>query len=161
MLTIIRNYTLDDIGKGIKYLLGKASEAPEVRMLAIEITGGSEDPISAIYNWVKTHVHYVPDPVSGTDTIELFISPVRMVKDFNAGTTIGGDCDDIALLTTALYRSIGIQANVVLVDQDGGGLDHAYCVVWSDKLQKWINSDPSAPELPLGWELQLASKIII
>ena len=161
MLTIIRNYTLDDIGKGIKYLLGKASEAPEVRMLAIEITSGSEDPISAIYDWVKTHVHYVPDPVSGTDTIELFISPVRMVKDFNAGTTIGGDCDDIALLITALYRSIGIQANMVLIDQTGHGYDHAYCEVFSEKLGKWINSDPSAPQFPLGWNIKAFAKITI
>ncbi len=161
MLTVIRDYTLQDIETGITYLLGKAVETPEVRTLAVAIIYESQDPISAIYEWVKVHVKYVPDPVSGSDTIELFISPVRMVKDFNAGMTIAGDCDDLALLTTALYRSIGIPANVVLVDQDGDGLDHAYCVVWSDKLNQWINSDPSAPELPLGWELQLASKITV
>ena len=159
MITVIKNYSLDDVKDSIKYLLNKSAESLEVRQLAIEITVGSHDQISAIHDFVRDTVKYIPDPVTN-GSIELFTSPIKMVKDYRAGITIGEDCDGIAVLTTALYRSVGIRARVVLIDQSGDGLDHAYCEVFSDKLGQWINSDPSAP-LPLGWVIPYRQKIVI
>ena len=158
MITVIKNYSLDDVKDSIKYLLSKSAKSPEVRQLAIEITAGSQD-ISTIHDFVRDTVKYVPDPVTNGN-IELFTSPIKMVKDYRAGITIGEDCDGIAILTTALYCSVGIRARVALVDQSGDGLDHAYCEVFSDKLGQWINSDPSAP-LPLGWVIPYHQKIVI
>ena len=53
MITVIKNYGLQDIKDGIRYLLEKSSRSEEVRQLAIEITAGQEDPIAAVYDWVK------------------------------------------------------------------------------------------------------------
>lgn len=151
----IQNYGLGDIKKGIRYLLDKAAESPDVRQLAIEVTQDKEDQIAAIYDWIKDNVKYIPDP----DQIELFISPVRMVNEYRKGMLLGGDCDDMAILAAALYRSIGIPANVILIDSTGGGLNHAFCQVRSNKLG-WTNCDPSAP-LPIGWEVQYYEKIVV
>ena len=160
MITRIQNYSLSDIRDGLKYLLDKAADSQEVRQLAIEITADNQDPIAAIYDFVRNTVRYIPDPVANGQ-MELFISPVRMVKDYRSGMVLGGDCDDQALLTTALLRSIGIRANVVLIDQTGNGLDHAFCQAYSDKLGTWVSVDASAPQVPLGWEIRYQSKIVI
>ena len=160
MLTRIQNYSINDIKDGIRYLLGKASESLEVRGLAIEITQGNQDKIAAIYDWVKQTVGYVSDPVSN-GAIELFISPVRMINDYRSRIVVGGDCDDMAILTTALCRSIGIRANVVLIDQVGRGLDHAFCQAFSETLHHWVSIDPSTSKVPLGWDVKYREKIVI
>ena len=152
----IDNYNLNDIIAGINTFLARAAESLEVRALALTITEHAIDPIAAIYGWVQTNVKYVPDPTH----IELFISPIRFARDFNAGLPMGGDCDDMAILTTALLRAIGLKSNVVLIDQTGFGIDHAHSRVYSDKFYKYINVDPSS-DYPLGWEPQFKSQVII
>ena len=161
MLIKIANYNLSDIEDSVKFLLDRAANSPEVRDLAIQITHDKQDKIKAVYDWVKSSVAYVPDPVSeGGEEIELFTSPVKLVRDYKAGNPIGEDCDGQAILATSLYRSIGIRANVVIIDSAGNGLDHAYCQVWSDKLSKYINCDPTSA-YPLGWDFSYKSKIIV
>jgi len=150
MLKVIGNYTLSDIKSSIIYLLDLSAKSPEVRQHAIEITSDSQDKISAVYDWVKEHISYIPDPIGATGSeIELFISPVRMVEDFKLGLKPAGDCDDHALLVTALYRSLSMPSNVVLVDF-GGGLEHAYTRVKSEKLGEWVVVDTTS-STPLGW----------
>ena len=156
MIKVIQNYSLGDVKDSIRYLLDKASQSPEVREHAINITLSSQDKLSAIYDWVRNTVSYTPDPID----IELFTSPVKMVKDYNNGISLVEDCDGIALLSTALCRAIGIRANVVLVDIDGSGLSHAYCEAWSDKFEGWIAIDPSS-EYPLGWIFRFKEKNVI
>ncbi len=160
MITVIQNYTVNDIVSSIKYLLDKASKSEEVRQLAVQVTYAQQDKIAGIYDWIKSNVAYIPDPVRGNDEIELFISPVRLVKDYNQGIAIGEDCDGMAILATSLYRAIGIKSNVVIIDSVGNGLDHAYCQAWCDKLEQFISVDPSSNN-PLGWELVYKEKVII
>ena len=161
MITRIQNYGLQDIENSIRYLLEKSSNSEEVRQLAIEIAAGKEDPIAAVYDWVKGNVAYVSDPIDVEgDVIELFISPVRMVKNYRKGKTIAGDCDDMALTTTALLQAVGIKSRVVLLDMAGGGLDHAICEAYSEKLDKWVMIDASAT-MPLGWEETHVQKLVI
>ena len=150
MIKVIGNYTFSDIKASILHLLDLAAKSPEFRQHAIEITFQSQDKISAIYDWVKENVSYISDPIGATGhEIELFISPVLMVEDFSKGLRPAGDCDDHAILTTALYRAIGMQSNVVLVDF-GRGIEHAYCRVKSSELNEWVVADTSS-ETPLGW----------
>ena len=92
MITSIANYSLTDVKESIRYLLDKSAHSPEVRTLAVSITHNTEDKISAVYDWVKDNVSYIPDPVKSDGIIELFISPVRIAKDYNAGIAQGGDC---------------------------------------------------------------------
>jgi len=161
MIRRIMNYNMQDIKDSLIYLLDKAAHSQEVRNLAVQVTQDSQDKISAIYNFVKNNVSYIPDPVGadGSD-IELFISPVVMVNMYEKGIRPSGDCDDMALLGTALFRAIGIKSNIVLVDSGGGGIDHAFSEVWSDKLGKWIDFDVTVKH-PLGWLHPYHQKIVV
>jgi len=147
MLTIIRNYDLEDVKRGMNYLLDKASQSEEVRQLAVNIIDNKPDSIAAIYDWVRDNVRYTPDPI----LIELLTSPVRMVNDYLQGKPLAEDCDGIAILITALCRSIGIQSSVVLLDTKGEGLDHAISQVHSDI--GWVSVDASDSIHPLGWSI--------
>jgi len=159
MLIRIKNYNLQDITDGIKFLLDRSVRSPEVRQLALDISD-KDDKISAIYDWVKFNLRYVPDPVSGEDEIELFISPIKQVRDYRQRLSICGDCDDNALLATALYQAIGIRSNVVIIDSVGNGFDHAFSQAWSDKLQDWVDIDPTS-KYPLCWKLSYKDRIIV
>jgi hypothetical protein len=159
MIKFIQNYTIEDIKTSIKYLLDKSSQSEEVRQLALSITRNTDDPIVAVHSWIKDNIKYVADPVSDGE-LELFISPVRIVKDYADGKSLGGDCDDMAILTTALYRSLGIRSDVVLLDVNGKGLDHAVSQVFSDKLGRFIIVDPSS-NLPVGWEEKYYEKVVV
>ena len=161
MLIRIQNYTIDNIRDGIKFLLDRAAHSPEVRQHAVTITYDKEDKIAGVFDWIKSSMSYVPDPVLGDDgEIELFISPIKQVRDYNSGVRPSGDCDDMALLSTALYRAIGIRSNVIIIDSIGNGLDHAYSRAFSDKLNDWVSVDPSS-HLPLGWDILYKEKIIV
>ena len=160
MIKIIQNYTLQDIKDSMSYLLDKSSHSEEVRQLALKVIADKSDPIAAIYDFVKSTVSYVPDPVMGGDEIELFTSPVKMVRDYNQGLPLAEDCDGMALLATGLYRAIGIRANVIIIDSIGQGFAHAYCLVWSEKLGRFVSVDPSS-DYPLGWELTYKEAIVV
>lgn len=162
MITIIRKQriSISDLTASAKYLLDGASHDEDVRQLALNITSKRVDSITAIYDWVKENVRYTPDPIIGGQEVELFISPIRMVKDANEGKALGGDCDDMALLTVALYRSIGIKANMILIDTDGGGLNHAIARVYSEKTDTWLDIDPSS-EVPVGWEEKCFQEVTV
>ena len=159
MIIRISNYGIEDIKDSVKFLLDRASHSPEVRQLAVQITYDKQDKIAAVYDWIKSSVSYVPDPVTNGE-IELFISPVKQARDYAQGLRPSGDCDDQAILATALYRAIGIRSNVVIIDSIGNGLDHAYCQVWSDKLNQFVSCDPSG-DYPLGWEILYKSRVIV
>lgn len=160
MITIIRDYTLTDIISSMQYLLANASHSAELRSLAIQITDDKQDKIVAIYNFMKTEATYLPDPLGNNGQIELFISPVKLVEDYTKGIRPSGDCDDMALLTTAFYRSLSIPSHIVLVDCIGQGLDHAFCTVWSERLQQWIDIDPTT-DYPLGWIHSHSKRILV
>ena len=158
MLTIIRkqNITISDIKKYMNYLLDKSANDESVRAFAMNITYGKTDDVSAVYDWVKTNVKYVPDAkIAGSlgygnaGEAELFISPIRMTRDYNEGKSLFGDCDDQALICVALYRALGMQSNVVLLDRKGNGFDHAVCEVESPTLVM-ITVDTTG-NTPIGW----------
>ena len=157
MMTIIDDYTLDDIKSSIKYLLDKSLSSEEVRQQTIKVTRSSSDVLASVYDWVKTNVRYRSDPV-GT---ELFISPVRMMQDFSRFQPLAGDCDDIALLTVAMLQSVGVEAKVALLDIQGNGFDHAVAIVTSPETGSEIMIDPSTNKYPLGWEEHYLRKVVM
>ena len=148
MIRVINNFNLNDVFASIKYLLQVSSVDENIRRHALEITAGKE-PIPAIFDWVRENVKYVPDPVEQSGSIiELFISPVRMLSDFQKGQVAAGDCDDHALLNVALLRSLGIESKVILIDQEGNGYNHALAVAKTQDGELWV--DTTSPK-PLGW----------
>ena len=167
MLTIIQKnkISVQDIRHYMNYLLDKSAQDESVRALAINITSGKSDNISAVFDWVKTNIKYVPDATiagslgSSAEDPELFISPIRMVRDYNEGKPLSGDCDDQSLMCVALYRALGMRANGVLLDRQGKGFDHAVCEVESPTLGM-ITVDTTG-NTPLGWEENYNQKEII
>lgn len=71
--------------------------------------------------WVAEHVNYVSDPKG----FEYIAPPEETLK------TKAGDCDDYAVLLASLYRSVGLEAGVGLIDTDGDGkAEHATALVY-------------------------------
>ena len=159
MITIIKDHNIVDVKNSIKYLLDEASKSEKVRELAVEIVSSNPDHIAAIHSWVKANVQYVLDPVADGE-IELLTSPVRMANNYFEGKPLVGDCDCMSLLTTSLYRAVGIKSNFVMIDTKGKGFDHAVTQAYSYKLEEWVTVD-TASEYPLGWEVTCYEKIII
>ena len=162
MITLIRKSRLSigDLKKELKRMLNEASASPKVRQLALEITGSHDthNSIGSIYTWVKDNVRYIPDPMGSEGEIELFISPIRMTNDYYQGKALGGDCDDIALMTASLSQSIGIPSKIILIDTAGEGIDHAVAELWSEKLATWVMCDPSS-KFPPGWQEKYYQRI--
>ena len=160
MLKVINNYSISDIRQSITYLLDKSSQEEKVRLLVVEIIQDGQNPIAAIYDWVKKNVTYISDPIVDGDQSELFISPAKMVNDYYEGKHLAGDCDDHALLNVALLRSIGIKSNVVLLDQKGDGYNHAVAQAYSEEAEKYIIIDTTV-SFPLGWEEHYVRRLVI
>jgi transglutaminase-like putative cysteine protease len=156
MLIVIENNNLQDIENSVRYLLDKASKSEEVRLLAMDIAAGIPDSISAIYDWVRANMKYIPDPV----TAEIFTSPVRLVQDYNKGILLQGDCDDYSIFTCSLLRAVGIESNVVLLDKKGRGYDHAIVTARSESLG-WIDVDTSTNTFPCGWYQEANNRLVI
>ena len=156
MITVIKNYSLSDIRDSIKYLLDKASRSEQVRGLALSLAS-SKEPIPAIYDWTISAIKYTPDPYQ----VELFTSPVKLVNDYYQGNPVQEDCDGISLMMTALYRAVGLRSDVVLLDTENKGLDHAISQVYSTKLGKFLMVDASTNKIPLGWEQSYYQRVVI
>lgn len=155
-MIVIQPYTIDDVMTGIRYLLDKSAQSGEVRDLAVQITGYSDDPITKIHEFVRNNVRYTPDP----NTVELITSPVKMARDYFSGLPLQEDCDGMATFAVALMQAVGLSAQVELWDTKGLGLDHAVGRVYSQKLGRYVTVDP-ASHLPLGWEFKVAQRIVL
>jgi len=85
---------------------------PDVRKTTLCVCAANSDPaIDAIETWVDDNVGHVADPT----TAETVLSPIAMIEDiFRDGSAIG-DVDDRAVLVAAMGRSIGLDAQFVLV----------------------------------------------
>jgi len=160
MITTIQNYSEQDIEESIRYLLAKASKSEAVRQQAVQIIAGAPDPILAIHSWVRENLSYIPDPVNNGQEIEMFTSPVKLVNDHNSGHAIGEDCDSHAILTVALFQSIGIAAHVVLAGYNGNDFEHAYCQVFSQPLDRWIDVDTTT-DYPVGWVHPTTRELVV
>ena len=152
MLTITEDYSFTQLLDGIRKMTDSGVNSPAVQTLATQITQGQADKVQAVYNWSKTNIKYEHDPIVKGEESEQITSPNRYVLDFQEGIPLAGDCDDFAVFNTAMFRCLGMQSNVVLIDQTGGGYDHALCRVYSDVHQKWMYVDSSTDKYPLGWE---------
>ena len=110
------------------------------------------DRAFALHDFVNNQMAVVPDP----DRFEKITSPDELLSNwFTAEATgqdpsaVGGDCDDKALLLSALTQSVGIPSQVVLYDVDGDGFfDHAAVTVLIDGQS--VYAETVAPGLSLG-----------
>lgn len=98
----------------------------------------------AIFNFVKDGVSYVRDPVD----VEVVKSPGLTLK------TRTGDCDDQAVLFSALAESVGIRSAFKAIKADPrypGEFTHVYSLVMLPG-KGWVPADTIVPRAQLGWE---------
>ena len=80
--------------------------------------------IFAVRRWISKRFMYVSDPYG----LEYVAPPNQTLK------TLAGDCDDLAVLLAVLYRSVGLDAGVALIDTDDDGrVDHTTAIIYLDK----------------------------
>jgi transglutaminase-like putative cysteine protease len=84
---------------------------------------------------------FVRDP-SG---IELITAPKRLLDEFRATGYISGDCDDAAILGSALAKAIGLPARFVVFGflTTTAPFSHVYNEVWTGKF--WMEYDVTRP----------------
>jgi hypothetical protein len=78
--------------------------------------------VFAIGHWVSMNIRYISDPLIEGE----YIAPPNETLRVGAG-----DCDDYAVLLATLYRSVGLDAVVGLIDTDDDNkVDHATALVY-------------------------------
>jgi hypothetical protein len=88
------------------------------------VTADDYFKIFAVGHWISKRFMYVSDPYG----LEYVTPPNQTLK------TLAGDCDDLAMFLAVLYRSVGLDAGVALIDTDGDGrADHATAIIYLDK----------------------------
>jgi hypothetical protein len=121
------------------YLASTASiqaDHPRMRSLAKAILGDESDAVAGLQrlvDWVYRYLRKVPT-ASLPDAMEIL--------DMGQG-----DCNEHAVLLTALARAVGIPARVVggLVYSEGAFLYHAWTDAW---IGKWVPVDAALNQLP-------------
>jgi len=156
-----------DIAIAVNRELDEAAGSELVGQLAMEAQAFTNDgDIASVYSWMKAHVLYVRDS-QREDRFEFAPGydrsnePVEMAAAYYKGATLMGDCEDFAALCTALYRWLGLDAHVVLLDFHGRGWEHAVCEVASGPLGRSVMVDASTGDVPLGYPEGFVNRMVI
>jgi hypothetical protein len=96
--------------------------------------------ITALFRFVRDQVRYVKDPVG----VELVHSPGEVLK------RMAGDCDDKAVLLSALLQSVGHKTRFEVVAVRPGEFHHVTIRVLV--AGKWVPLDPTVEKAVPGWE---------
>jgi len=86
--------------------------------------------LAAVSHWVQFNIRYT------LDKGEMFQSAPRQLYDWFKKRD-GSDCDCVAILVSAMMKSVGHGAGIALVDSKGGGqINHAMALVRLPKAEK-------------------------
>jgi transglutaminase-like putative cysteine protease len=82
----------------------------------------------ALYYWLKSNVSFLPDPnVPG----EVLRTPRFLLSEIKRHGIARGDCDDVAMLSAALAKSIGLSAEFIVAAYDAAQpFAHVFTRVW-------------------------------
>ncbi len=147
----------------MKKIARQRSGDPTIRRLALNILQQAQipshhfvDEALAIGDYVKRKVRYVRDP----NNIEYLQDPIDLVKHIQ-NNTAQGDCDDMALLTSALLMSIGHQPFFRAVRYTnsfaGNNYNHIYTVVYERNpygQKQRVVLDCILKNKPIGFEVK-------
>ena len=122
----------------LKKLIYADMNHPKVRILAQQITRGLNTNLGksrAIYNWIKTHIHYTREP----DGMDIYLSPSRTIE-------LGrGDCDEASSLFASLAGIVGVPVKLKIVTQDQRVWSHVFPLALTNG--KYTAYDAAAPVL--------------
>jgi hypothetical protein len=99
---------------------------PAVRLTASEIVAGISgkdglEQAHAIRGWIDSHTEFLRDP----DGVEMLHGPAWQVEQIRRNGVVRLDCDDVAMLSAALGKSIGLRARFVVL-AFGGAYRHVF-----------------------------------
>jgi transglutaminase-like putative cysteine protease len=131
----------------MRQLVLSSLQEPYVRGLALQIVRQSKahdysGQALAIREYADDHFQFVRDPLG----IEELRSPSDMAKLLSRKPFIQGDCDDAAILTAALGRSIGLKAKftaIAFIDPRAP-FTHVYTWLWTP--EGWKDMDITRTE---------------
>jgi transglutaminase superfamily protein len=114
------------------------SDDPAIVARARAIAGAEADPVrraERILAWIETSM--TPEPSA---TVPSAREVLRVLR---------GDCNEHAVLLTALARAAGVPARMVAgaVYQDGAFLYHAWNELWLDR--RWVSADAVFHQMPV------------
>ncbi len=117
----------------------RSSTQPLVRSLALRIIEQAGvkshdflEEAEALGRFVQENVRYIRDPHG----VEQLHDPIYMINQIKRGQAMG-DCDDQALLLSALLLSVGVQPFYAIVRYRNttGAYNHIYTVVYDNNWQ--------------------------
>ncbi len=139
------------VGHSIRAMLDamrgpRGASAPIVRFVAEEIVRyvSPKDYLSemaAVRYWVNHRLPYLRDPA----TVEWLRDPVALLADVQKYGIARADCDEIAMLTAALWMALGNQADFATVGfSSSGPATHVLARAYLPKVNIPIVCDPVA-----------------
>lgn len=120
---------------------------PIIRLTASQIVSGSgRDGIvqaQEIRGWLDGNVDFLRDP----DGVEMLHGPVWQVKQILSQGRLQVDCDDVAMLSAALGKAVGLRARFVVVAFDNPNAPYRH--VWTElspyTVSAWTDMDITRP----------------
>lgn len=143
-------------------LVRYASRLPLVRRVAADIVrsipgANGTAQAQAIRQWLMDHILFLRDPL-GT---ELLHSPEVVLASIMAQGSASVDCDDVAMLASALCKSIGLRTRFVLAGF--GGARAPFRHVWAEAADPrfgiWVDFDITRPAEGLPTAVQRTQTI--
>lgn len=134
-------------------LARQGSVDPMIRQQAVILTAGLPQKdyageVRALFDFVQNNIRYVRD-IDGVETLHT----ARRVLQNGAG-----DCDDKAILLTAMLKSLSHGAAFHAVGYNRpNALEHVFVEAQPGKRGPWIALDPTEPQ-PMGWSPAVARK---
>jgi hypothetical protein len=119
--------------------------SPDVRVAAIEAAKGSgrgQSEIQSVFSWVKKNIEFRGEYAETLQTPKVTLQ----LK--------AGDCDDHAILTSALLASLGYKVRfktVAAVASDPKQFSHVYAEVLDKFTRQWIPLDTTVARSYVGW----------
>lgn len=111
--------------RAMRRMIDKGTASPRVIRIARDIVRpiaarDTDAEAHAILNWVQAKLRYTHDPVG----VEVVADPDYMAREYERTGSIVGDCDEAVVLTGALLKAVGIEAEPVVVSPDQGAYSH-------------------------------------
>lgn len=135
----------------MRHLVNAEMVTPAVRGLAVAIVADSEptdrvEQAYAIRDYLLAHTRFLADP-SG---VELLHGPRWMVARLLTGATLRVDCDDIAILSAALAKAVGLRARFVVVGfrSPRAPFKHVWTEVAPPGSPHWVEMDLTRDDQP-------------
>lgn len=115
--------------------------SPVVRLTAGDIVAGlGKDGVEqshAIRDWIDSHTEFLRDP----DGVEMLHGPVWQIQHIRKHGIVRLDCDDVAMLSAALGKAVGLRARFTVLAFGGGGYRHIFTELSPRGVNAWVDMD--------------------